>query len=605
MAGVAQVVDLRQQTSQGLPLPGVVSSTQITWLHETQRVRNELLDELERLGHLSEQLESCYQDQFPGSDETPLDVELRAAVRSCPVATQEIVQFARELLHDYGTSLSAEDLPDVQQRARYDIRNMLAPVYGVSQEVEITAPADSQVTEVAIELQHACQSATHLLDFLTGKTGRDTRIRADDIQLQAVSANANEIEPARILVADDNVTSADQLRMHLVRQGHSVLVVHDGQAAMTALDQHRDIDLVLLDVIMPGLDGVQLLSWIKHHDELRHVPVIMVSGLADDQRTVDCIAAGAEDYLSKPINTVLLDARVGSCLRRRQAEKHRLQQYFSRELTRELACNSEDLLRTRDADVSILFCDIRRFSAISERVGAATTIEWIGSTLGALSRVVFEQQGVLIDYIGDGLMAMWGAPKPLDNHADLAVRAGHSMLRALEQINGEWAPRLQESIKLGIGINSGSAHVGVIGSSPKFKYGPLGSTVNLASRVEGTTKSLQSSLIVTQHTKKQLRDKSGYSIRRLCRARVVNIRRPVSLYEVHAFDEQLTPVFRTYQTALRLYERRQFRDAARLLGRLLATYEDLADVPSQLLMSRVLSAMADERSFDPVWEFSK
>ena len=202
-------------------------------------------------------------------------------------------------------------------------------------------------------------------------------------------------------------------------------------------------------------------------------------------------------------------------------------------------------------------------------------------------------------------MAMWGAPKPLDNHADLAVRAGLSMLDALGELNQEWEPRLQETVQLGIGINSGSAHVGVIGSSPKFKYGPLGATVNLASRVEGTTKHLRSSLIVSQHTKKLLQGKHEYSIRRLCRASVVNMKRPVSLYEVQLFDEQSNRLFRTYQSALRLYENREFRGAARILGQLLSTYEELADVPSQMLMSRVLSAMSNESSFNPIWKFSK
>lgn len=603
--GASQVDDLLKKIEDEPSEPGIASASVMARFRETETIKNELLDQLEQLGHLAERLESAYQHHFPGPDETSLDVELRAAVKSSPVITQELVQFAREVLHDYDASRSSAELLQLQQHARHDIRNMLTPVYGLSQEVEITALPDSPLAIAAAELRNACEAATRLLDFLTGKTGTELSPGVEDDQLLTGLVTANDVEPSRILVADDNITIAHQLRRHLERLGHSVVVVHDGQAAIAQLDQRRDFDLVLLDVIMPGLDGVQVLSWIKNHSELRHVPVIMVSGLADDKRTVDCIAAGAEDYLSKPINTVLLDARVRSCLRRRQAEKHRLQQYFSRELAQELACNNGDLLRTRDADVSILFCDIRRFSSISERVGAATTIEWIGSTMGTLARVVFEEQGVLIDYIGDGLMAMWGAPKPLDNHADLAVRAGLSMLNALGKLNAEWAPRLNEQVRLGVGINSGSAHVGVIGSSPKFKYGPLGSTVNLASRVEGTTKHLQCSLIVTQHTRKLLLGKTGYSIRRLCRAGVVNMKRPVSLYEVQLFDEQLRPVFRTYQTALRLYENREFRDAARVLGKLLSTYEEMADVPSQLLMSRVLSAMADQSSFNPVWKFGK
>lgn len=609
--GVTQVDDPHEKTARDFPLPVVISNSNWGGVRETETVKNELLDELDQLGHLAERLHAAYEDLIPQSRETDsgedeLDAQLRADLRSSPDTAQQLVQFAREILHEYAPSLSPHELAEAQRHARHDIRNKIVPIHGVSQEVQLTVSADSTVAEIAAELQRGCEVATCLLDFLTGKTGREVPSAADEISLPKVSEDSNVIEPARILVADDNPGSADVLQRILARQGHDVVVVQDGQEAICTLAKHRDFDLVLLDVIMPVVDGLQVLSWIKNHSELHQVPVIMISGLDDDRRVVNCIAAGAEDYLSKPVNTVLLDARVGSCLRRRQAEKHRLQQYFSRELAKELACNSDDLLRTRNADVSILFCDIRRFSAISERVGAEMTIEWISSTMSTLSRIVFEHQGVLIDYTGDGLMAMWGAPQEdQHDHADLAVTAGLAMLKALGPLNAEWSPRLQEHIKLGVGINSGSAQVGVIGSSPKFKYGPLGSTVNLASRVEGTTKYLQSSLIVTQHTKRKLLKKKRYSVRRLCRASVVNMKRPVSLYEVQVFKPSVTTVFGAYQKALRLYEQREFRASVRLLGNLLGTDEGLTDVPSQLLLSRALSAMADQSSFNPVWEFGK
>jgi DNA-binding response OmpR family regulator len=148
---------------------------------------------------------------------------------------------------------------------------------------------------------------------------------------------------------------------------------------------------VLFDVIMPGVDGAEVLSWIKKESELRHVPVIMISGLDDDERTAKCNVQGAEDYLAKPVKLVLLDALVGPCLRRRQGEKHRLEQYFSRELAGELAFCHEDILQARYASVTILFCDDRRCSFISERIGARTTIEWIASTMVELSRIVFRE----------------------------------------------------------------------------------------------------------------------------------------------------------------------------------------------------------------------
>ena len=149
-----------------------------------------------------------------------------------------------------------------------------------------------------------------------------------------------------------------------------------------------------------------------------------------------------------------------------------------------------------------------------------------------LTARVMESAGVVVDYVGDGLLAMWNAPMDQPDHAMRACRAALAMRGGLPELNRRWEGRLGKAIGLGIGINSGSALVGNTGSRQKFKYGPLGHTVNLASRVEGATKHLGVSSLITGTTHALVAN--SFATRRLCRARVVGIGCDVELHELHA-----------------------------------------------------------------------
>jgi adenylate cyclase len=191
---------------------------------------------------------------------------------------------------------------------------------------------------------------------------------------------------------------------------------------------------------------------------------------------------------------------------------------------------------------------------------------------------------------------MWGAPAAQPEHARLACLAAIDMLKAVPSINQRWTTTLQESMALGIGVNSGIARVGNTGSRHKFKYGPLGNAVNLASRVQGATKYLRSPILVTGSTHSQLA--AGCLSRRLCQVRVVNIVEPVELYELSASDQSGWIELKLgYETALAAFERRDFR----LLSGLLEKWPD--DGPCLLLLSRAAACLlAPASQFDPVWE---
>lgn len=276
------------------------------------------------------------------------------------------------------------------------------------------------------------------------------------------------------------------------------------------------------------------------------------------------------------------------------------EQFFTPELARQLAADP-DLLEGRDAEITVLFCDLCGFSRISERLGPTTTVQWVRDVMDGLSNCVRRHGGVLVDYIGDELMAMWGAPRSQPDHAAAACRAALDMLDALSGLNHRWQPVLGEPMDLGIGVNTGVARVGNTGSQYKFKYGPLGNTVNLASRIQGATRHLHCRLLISGATRAQL--DADARARRLCRARLTNIAEPVDLFELAAAARPEWPdLTHQYEAALDRWEQAESSEAARILRGVLPLHP--ADGPSQALLSRATAALASPGDrFDPVWTF--
>ncbi|MEX2091520.1 MAG: adenylate/guanylate cyclase domain-containing protein [Pirellulales bacterium] len=277
----------------------------------------------------------------------------------------------------------------------------------------------------------------------------------------------------------------------------------------------------------------------------------------------------------------------------------RFEQFFTPELSRQLAANP-DLLTRRDTEISVLFCDIRQFSTVSEACGAELTMEWLSEVMGEMADCAAVYDGALIDYIGDELMLMWGAPGSQPDHATRACQAALKMARQNAKLDAKWRKRLGHATQLGFGINTGSARVGNVGFERKFRYAPFGNTVNLASRVQGATKYLGASVVVTEATFKQLRSRP--ISRRLCSVRVVNIEQPVVLYELRPEDSlEDKQLCEQYEEALALYEQEKLPQAIHILSQIMRTQPD--DGPTLLLLSRAVeSMMHGETPFAPVFE---
>ena len=275
-----------------------------------------------------------------------------------------------------------------------------------------------------------------------------------------------------------------------------------------------------------------------------------------------------------------------------------LEQFFTPELARQLATRPE-LLNGQDLEITALFCDIRGFSRITRNHGPTFTLDWTNDVLSTLSDCVLKHDGVLVDYIGDEMLAMWGAPELQPDHTERACRAAIDMINCLPALNERWQGPLGEAMGFGIGINTGIARVGNTGSRQKFKYGPLGDTVNVASRVQGASKYFKSSLLITRATRDRLGP--GFRVRRLGTARVVNIADAIELFELCSPEQpNACELGSAYEEALVAFEAGEFRKTSRILGRIINVHGD--DGPSFALLARAIAFFVEEpAAFDPAF----
>ena len=319
-----------------------------------------------------------------------------------------------------------------------------------------------------------------------------------------------EPQSGSILVVDDDRVNRMLLARTLVTLGHRVATAANGREALDRM-LAQEPDIVLLDVVMPEMDGIDVLERIKRHQALRAVPVIMVSALEDFDSVVRCIELGAEDYLQKPFDPVLLRARIRAGLDKRrlqQLERERVRDTFARFLPEpmvdEVLSRTHGELRLGGVRVvsTVLFADLRSFTTFAERRAPQEVIAVLNRYLGEMSDAVLDNGGTLVAFMGDGLMAVFGAPVECDDHADRAVAAAREMLRVRLPRFNDWAREqgYGDGFRMGIGISSGPAMSGNVGSERRLEYTAIGDTVNTASRIESLTKELGHPVLLSQST---------------------------------------------------------------------------------------------------------
>ncbi len=324
-----------------------------------------------------------------------------------------------------------------------------------------------------------------------------------------------KVGQSSVLVVDDNEVNRDLLARRVQRQGHKVTGASNG---FEALDMMREqpFDLVLLDIMMPEMNGYQLLETLKADKKLRHIPVVMVSAVEDIESIVRCIELGAEDYLSKPFNPVLLKARINACLEKKrlrdqeqaylkrladeQEKSERLLLNILPEAIAERLKQGESTIADSFADVTVMFADLVGFTKLSANLSPAELVELLNDIFSAFDDLADKYGLEKIKTIGDAYMVVGGLPTPRKDHAEAIAEMA---LDILDKING--IPTQQEqALKVRIGIHTGAVEAGVIGSK-KFAYDLWGDTVNTANRME--SHGIPGAIQVTKITYERLYDK--------------------------------------------------------------------------------------------------
>jgi adenylate cyclase len=343
--------------------------------------------------------------------------------------------------------------------------------------------------------------------------------------------NSAPSPPGTILIADDNRVNQLLLARGLEQQGHDVVFAEHGSEALDLL-RGRHFDLMLLDVLMPELDGYQVLAELKLDPHLRDIPVIMTSALDELDSVVKCVEMGAEDYLTKPINPVLLNARITASLEKKRLRDQQ-QELISKFTTKEVA---EDLLTSgfslggKHVDASALFCDIRSFTTIAEAREPAETIELLNDYYTLMMDAITGEGGIVNQMVGDGLMAIFGAPVPNEDHRRRAVLAARQMVELIRLFDEEQAARDKVQIQIGVGIASGPVVAGYTGTQQRATYTCVGDTVNVAARLESHTKVVNRPILIDERTRDGLDD--GIAVDPQGELLVKGKTRPVKVYAV-------------------------------------------------------------------------
>jgi class 3 adenylate cyclase len=409
------------------------------------------------------------------------------------------------------------DLTEYRRRLRHDLRTPINAIKGYGEMLREDA-VDAGEGPFVADLDKLLAETTLLLDRIDGLVtfsasdgpstdGTEVAAAKTDAQTKMVESLLKSVRPvaaqeaglvatrpSRILVVDDNASNRDLLSRRLQRQGHTVLQAENGASAL-ALVEKEPLDLVLLDLMMPGISGYEVLASLKGNPRFREIPVVMISALSELDSIVRCIEAGADDYLSKPFDPTLLRARVGSSLEKKHLRDREREMIEALRLEKERSENlllnilpkaivkrlhdGEAVIADQLSNVTILFSDLVGFTKLSSRLSAEDLVRLMNRLFSEFDRLALSLGIEKIKTIGDSYMLVGGLPEPRADHAHAVADMALAMIAAVEQMNRD----LPTPLQMRVGIHSGDVVAGVIGTH-KFAYDIWGDAVNVASRME-------------------------------------------------------------------------------------------------------------------------
>ena len=327
----------------------------------------------------------------------------------------------------------------------------------------------------------------------------------------------------RILVVDDQRTNAEIVAGLLRNLGYEVEIALEGASALERV-REMPIDLVISDIMMPGMDGYQLCRRLRADPATALLPVVLITSLDPQVERVTCSEAGADDFLSRPVNWAELFARVKRLLRVKALQDEiqtlnrvleervrsqvaqlqrlgRLKRFFSPQVAEAIVAGGEGILEPHRREITAVFLDLRGFTAFTDRADPEEVLELLRSYHATLGRTVDEFGGTLEHFAGDGVMVFFNDPFPVEDPAQRAVRMASSLQRAFAPISAAWE-KIGQSVALGIGIAKGDATLGVIGFEQRWEYAAIGNVPNLAARLCGEARAGE--IIVDAQTEREI-----------------------------------------------------------------------------------------------------
>ena len=461
---------------------------------------------------------------------------------------------------------------DAKAKLRHDLRTPLHQIIGYAELIADEA-RDAGHDEHLSDLQKVRAAALHALDLVDqgfppggeparpvvfNDAGDDPPPRSTDPgqDSRPLRPPPEPLVPSNVslLVVDDNELNRDMLSRRLGGRGFRVEVAEDGPSALAKLDA-QEFDLVLLDVMMPGLSGIDVLTKVRERVSESDLPIVMATARDATEDVVEALQLGANDYVTKPLDFAVVLARVEAqlTLRRQKQEIKRLaenlelrnrfiQTLFGRYVSDEVVA---DLLASPDGPriggeqrrVTLLMSDLRGFTPLTEGLPPEQVLRLLNSYLGAMADVVLAHQGTVDEFVGDAILAIFGAPVTRPDDARRALACAVAMQEALAKLNRANEPLGLPRLEMGIAVHSGDVIVGNIGSERRTKYGVVGSAVNHAGRIESFTVGGQ--VLISEATLREAGE--GVCVGERLAVDAKGTREPIVVHDLRGFDAADVP----------------------------------------------------------------
>jgi two-component system sensor histidine kinase ChiS len=389
----------------------------------------------------------------------------------------------------------------------------------------------------------------------------------------------------KILIVEDEAINRQILVNYLSLQHYEIMEAANGIEALEIMKTDFEPDMILLDVMMPKMTGLEVCRKFREQKSVNELPILMLTAKNSVSDMIEGLGAGANDYLGKPISKNALLARIKT-----HFQLYKVHLAYSRFVPREFI----QLLGKKNVvdislgdqiekEMTILFSDMRGFTSLSEAMAPQENFDFLNAYLGQMEPIIYQHQGIIDKYIGDAIMALF----PI--HADDAVRGAIAMLNRLAKHNKLLNRAGFQPIKIGIGLHTGRLMLGAVGGQRRMDSTVISDAVNLASRIESMTKIYGATLLISGETYSRLKDASQYAIRIIDRVKVKGKSQAVTVYEV--LDGEVSPIqemkmktIDDFEQGMTYYYQKQFKQAAHCFQQILEI--SVEDKAAQIYLKR-------------------